>query len=77
MRTDTYLFEKGFFESREKAKKAIEQLRIVVNGKTVTKPSFDIEDSDEIVVIPSERTEYVGRGGIKLEHALDTYRIDV
>lgn len=77
MRTDTYLFEKGFFESREKAKKAIEQLRIVVNGKTVTKPSFDIEDSDEIVVIPSEHTEYVGRGGIKLEHALDTFRIDV
>ena len=43
----------------------------------MTKPSFDIEDSDEIVVIPSERTEYVGRGGIKLEHALDTFRIDV
>lgn len=77
MRIDTYLFEKGFFESREKAKKAIADLRVVVNGKTVTKSSADITDNDELVIIPSERTEYVGRGGIKLEHALDTFRIDV
>ena len=77
MRIDTYLFENAFFESREKAKKAISDGRITVNGKTVTKPSVDVSDNDQITVAPSDRTEYVGRGGIKLEHALDTFKIDV
>lgn len=77
MRIDTFLFENGYFESREKAKKAIQDMRISVNGKTVTKSSADVCENDEITVAPSEKTEYVGRGGIKLEHALDTFRIDV
>ncbi|MBR5307322.1 MAG: TlyA family RNA methyltransferase [Clostridia bacterium] len=77
MRIDTYLFENAFFESREKAKKAISDGRITLNGKTVTKPSVDVSDNDQITVAPSDRTEYVGRGGIKLEHALDTFKIDV
>jgi len=77
MRLDTFLFENGTFESREKAKKAIAELRITVNGKTASKPSTDVSEDDEIIVSPSERTEYVGRGGIKLEHALDRFCIDV
>ena len=77
MRLDTFLFENGYFESREKAKKAIAELRVIINGKTVMKPSADVDENDSITVVPSERTEYVGRGGIKLEHALDTFRIDV
>ncbi len=77
MRLDTFLFENGYFESREKAKKAITEFRITVNGKTVTKPAAEVSEIDNITVIPSERTEYVGRGGIKLEYALDTFKIDV
>lgn len=77
MRIDTFLFENGFFESREKAKKAIAESRIVVNGKTITKPSADISDNDELCIIPSDKIEYVGRGGLKLECALDTFGIDV
>ena len=77
MRLDTFLYENGYFESREKAKKAIADMRIAVNGKTAVKPSAEISVDDELAVIPSEKTEYVGRGGIKLEHALDTFRIDV
>lgn len=77
MRLDTFLYENGYFESREKAKNAIADYRINVNGKTVTKPSADVTENDDLTVIPSERTEYVGRGGIKLEHALDTFHIDV
>ena len=77
MRIDTFLCENGYFESREKAKKAIQDMRISVNGKTVTKSSADVSDNDEITVAPSEKIEYVGRGGLKLEHALDTFRIDV
>lgn len=77
MRLDTFLFENGYFESREKAKKAVADFRITVNGKTVSKPSADVSDVDDITVMPSEKTEYVGRGGIKLEYALDSFGIEV
>lgn len=76
MRIDTYLFEKGFFESREKAKKAIADCRISVDGKIVTKSSVDVSDNSEVAVAASEKTEYVGRGGLKLEHALDYFGIN-
>lgn len=76
MRLDTYLFEKGFFESREKAKKAISDGRVSINGRTVLKASAEASECDEISVAPSEMNEYVGRGGIKLEHALDYFDID-
>ena len=77
MRIDSYLHLNGYFESREKAKKALAELRIIVNGKTVTKSSAEVCENDEIIVVPSEKTEYVGRGGIKLEYALDRFGIDV
>lgn len=77
MRIDSFLFENGYFESREKAKKAIEEMRVCVNGITVKKASFDVTENDEILVAPSDKTEYVGRGGLKLEYALDNFRIDV
>lgn len=76
MRIDTYLFEKGFFESREKAKKAIADGRISVDGKIVTKSSVDVLDNSEVAIAASEKTEYVGRGGLKLEHALDYFGIN-
>ena len=76
MRLDTFLCENEYFESREKAKKAIESGRIRINGKIVEKPSYDTSDDDDIFVIPSEFVEYVGRGGIKLECALDTFSIN-
>lgn len=76
MRIDTYLYENGYFESREKAKKAISDARILLSGKTVTKPSLEVSDNCEITVIPSEKIEYVGRGGIKLEYALDSFGIN-
>ncbi len=77
MRIDSFLYEKGFFESREKAKKALLDGRVSVNGKTIVKSSFDVSDIDAISVKESEKSEYVGRGGIKLEYALDKFKIDV
>lgn len=77
MRIDTYLYENGHFESREKAKKAIADARILLSGKTVTKPSLEVSDNCEITIIPGEKIEYVGRGGIKLECALDSFGIGV
>ena len=41
MRTDTYLAENGFFKSRTKAKSAIDEGRVFIDGKAVTRASED------------------------------------
>ena len=76
MRIDAYLFEKGLITSRTKAKELILTGRVTVNNVVVTKASYDVSDSDEVEIAPSEKNEFVGRGGLKLEAALDAFNID-
>ena len=76
MRIDVYLVEKGFCESRNRAARLIDEGKIVLDGKIVTKASFDVNGEDHTVVITQEE-KYVGRGGLKLEGALDIFGIDV
>lgn len=77
MRLDVYLVEKQFCTSRNKAKNIIEESRVVVNGKVLTKSSAEILESDRVEVLSSENTEFVGRGGNKLEQALEEFNINV
>ena len=77
MRADAYLFSKGFADSRERAKKLIEEGRVTVNGTVISKPSKDIEDTDVIDIKAAERYEYVSRGGYKLEKAIEHFSLDV
>lgn len=77
MRIDLFLFEKGYVTSRERAKKLVADSRVSVNGKVITKPSYDVDDNDIVDVSKSETYEYVSRGGYKLEAALDAFDIDV
>ena len=75
MRLDLYLTEKGYFESRNKAKAEIDAGNITVNGKVVTKSSFDVSDNDEIE-LSDDVMPYVSRGGYKLEAAIKTFNLD-
>ena len=59
--------EKGYVDSRERAKRYILSGRVTVDGKTVDKPSAEIEGEHEITV--AEDT-FVGRGGEKLFAAI-------
>lgn len=77
MRADVYLVEKSLAESRQRAKSIIESGRLSVNGKTISKPSADISETDTVTVAPAAEYEYVSRGGYKLEAALDHFGIDV
>ena len=77
MRIDAYLYEKDLAPSRTKAKELVESGRVSVNGKVITKPAYDVSENDTVTVAESDRTEYVGRGGIKLEAALDSFCVDV
>ena len=76
MRLDLYISEKGLARSRTEAKNLIESGAVSVSGKTVTKPSYPVEDGEEVFV-EQEKSKYVSRGGYKLEGALDAFSIDV
>lgn len=71
-RLDILLTEKGFFESREKAKASIMAGVVYVDGERVDKPGTSISETAEIT-IKEELCPYVSRGGLKLEKALQCF----
>jgi 23S rRNA (cytidine1920-2'-O)/16S rRNA (cytidine1409-2'-O)-methyltransferase len=76
MRADIYIFAKGLAKSRSFAKTLIESGSVIIDGKTVDKPSLEIDGEEHIVEIISDE-KFVSRGGLKLEAALDAFSIDV
>lgn len=76
MRADVYLTANGHTESRQKAKRLIEEGLVTVDGKILRKPSEEIDDGKHSVEV-GELFAYVGRGGCKLEAALNAFHINV
>ena len=62
-------------DSRTDAKNFILTGAVTVDGKTISKPSYDVNGGEEILVDKSGK-KYVSRGGLKLEGALDSFKID-
>ena len=73
-RLDSFLFEHGYYPSREKAKEAIISARVKVDNKVVTKPAYAVEDNAQIEALPFE---FVSRGGFKLQKALEEFKVDL
>ena len=61
-------------KSRTLAQQLIKEGSVAVNGTIVSKPSFYVSAEDEIEII-GELPRYVGRGGLKLEKAVDLFKI--
>lgn len=76
IRADVYLVNFGFAKSRESARRSIEAGLVKIDGKPISKPSEKIDDSVEHDVLFQNSIPYVGRGGLKLEAALDAFNID-
>jgi len=74
-RADVVLVERGLFESRARARAAIEAGLVVANGKPVAKPSETIAADAELQAQPAH--PYVSRGGVKLAGALEQYPIEI
>ncbi|MCL6471971.1 MAG: TlyA family RNA methyltransferase [Firmicutes bacterium] len=74
-RADIYLTEVKAAESREQARRLIEEGRVFVNGKPISKPASLVEEGSHISVV--EKLPYVSRGGVKLEKAIHDFKIDV
>jgi 23S rRNA (cytidine1920-2'-O)/16S rRNA (cytidine1409-2'-O)-methyltransferase len=74
-RLDVELVERGLFESREKAKRAVMAGTVQVNERIAQKPSDPVRPEDRLTLLAPEK--FVSRGGIKLEHALEHFKISV
>jgi 23S rRNA (cytidine1920-2'-O)/16S rRNA (cytidine1409-2'-O)-methyltransferase len=75
MRLDLYLAKSGKVKSRERAKDLIAAGNVTVDGVAVTKPAIEVSGEENIEAV--ETLRYVSRGGLKLEHALRLFGIDV
>jgi 23S rRNA (cytidine1920-2'-O)/16S rRNA (cytidine1409-2'-O)-methyltransferase len=74
-RADLLLVERGLFESRAKARAAIEAGGVSVEGRTVLKASETLDEAAEVVAVAAH--PWVGRGALKLVHALETWPVAV
>jgi 23S rRNA (cytidine1920-2'-O)/16S rRNA (cytidine1409-2'-O)-methyltransferase len=75
LRLDQLLVGKGLFASREQAQRAVMAGEVKVGTQIAAKPSQLLEADAAIAVKPTRK--YVGRGALKLEGALDHFKIEV
>src|SRR6195952_2529048 len=76
MRLDKLLVERGLAASRERAQALILAGRVLVEEQRVDKPGTPVADDANIRMMGDD-LKYVSRGGLKLEHALKTWSINV
>ncbi|HEX3584032.1 MAG TPA: TlyA family RNA methyltransferase [Thermoanaerobaculia bacterium] len=75
-RLDVALVDRGIVDSRAKAQSLIMARRILVNGRHVDKAGANVMDEDELAIEALEHP-WVGRGGMKLAHALQQFGVSV
>jgi 23S rRNA (cytidine1920-2'-O)/16S rRNA (cytidine1409-2'-O)-methyltransferase len=71
-RIDVLLVEKGFFESREKAKTSIMAGIVYVDNQKVDKAGEEVKE-DAVIEVRGNACPYVSRGGLKLEKAVNNF----
>ena len=76
MRIDVALVNLGLFGSRTRAANAVRDGAVFYGDEKITKPSFDVENT-ELISVRGDVMPYVSRGGLKLAHALDVFHIDM
>ena len=75
-RLDMLLTEKKFFDSRARAKAMIMAGKVLVNGQKVDKAGTLIAPDAQIRIL-GEEMPFVSRGGLKLQKALDEFKINM
>lgn len=74
-RIDVILFERELVDSREKAKVLIKHGQVLLNNEVCTKPSKLVNETDKLEII--NKLKFVGRGGYKLQKALEDFKINL
>lgn len=74
-RLDLLLVTRGMAASRERARALILSGQVRVNGAVIAKAGAPVDPQADIALAQRDHP-YVGRGGVKLAHALDVFHID-
>ncbi len=74
-RLDSTLVDRGLVASRERARALILAGQVKVDGRVVSKAGAPV-GAGAIVELIAPDHPYVGRGGVKLAHALDVFGVD-
>jgi len=74
-RLDQLLVDKGLFESRERARRAVMAGSVTVDGVPADKPGTAVPDTAHLEVV-GPKEPFVSRGGRKLAYALDHFELD-
>ena len=75
-RLDMELVAQGFFDSRTRAQASVMAGEVLVNGVVQHAADYSVKQGD-IITLKEKSCPYVSRGGLKLEHALKEFKIDV
>ena len=75
-RLDVRLVNEGLAVSRERARALILAGRVRVSGEVVSKAGASVPEGSVVEIIEPD-FPWVGRGGVKLAHALEAFGIDV
>ena len=75
-RLDKLLLDRGLVASRERAQALILAGKVLVNDQKLEKAGAQV-DADCVIRLLGEDLRYVSRGGLKLEHALENWKIEV
>jgi 23S rRNA (cytidine1920-2'-O)/16S rRNA (cytidine1409-2'-O)-methyltransferase len=74
-RLDNLLVLRELAENEKMAQALIMAGKVTVSGKVITKPGTPVDENVSLEL--AEKLPYVSRGGIKLAHALDEFKLDV
>ena len=75
MRLDVYLVETGRVESRTRASHLIKMGGVCVDGRPITKPSYEVGEGATVEV--TDLIGYASLGGLKLKQAIDKFSLSV
>jgi 23S rRNA (cytidine1920-2'-O)/16S rRNA (cytidine1409-2'-O)-methyltransferase len=76
VRLDQLVVDRSLASSRERARALIIAAQVLVDGRPVTKAGTAVAHDARLELLAADHP-YVGRGGLKLAHALDTFDIAV
>jgi 23S rRNA (cytidine1920-2'-O)/16S rRNA (cytidine1409-2'-O)-methyltransferase len=76
IRLDKLILARGLAQSRERAQAMILAGRVLVNEQKIDKPGTSVADDAPLRLL-GEELRYVSRGGLKLERAIQFWKIDL
>ena len=76
LRLDVAVFERGFAETREKAKALIMAGSVYLNGQKALKGGVTVKETD-VIEVRGAVNPYVSRGGLKLHKAVGAFGLDL